>query len=33
MIRLSVMSVGQTKILNMLNNAGQPSNTSFVGRP
>ena len=30
-ICLSVSSVGQTKILNMSNNGGRPSNTSFIG--
>ena len=33
MIGLSVSSVGQIKLLNMSNNAGRPTNTSFVGRP
>ena len=33
MIYLSVSSVGETKILNILNDAGQPSKTSFIGRP
>ena len=33
MICLSVSSVGQTKILNMSDNAGRPLNTSLVGCP
>ena len=32
MICLSVSSMGLTKILNLSNNAGWPTNTSFVGR-
>ena len=32
MICLSVSLVGTTKILNLSNNAGRPTNASFVGR-